>query len=141
MSTTAPPLAPPKSGGRLLLWTGVLAAILGFVAYQFQMNAGRLTTPWYAPALATLGTVLILVSLLRRFSVWRVLALLLIGALTAGEWWFLLSYSKLPDYTGPVAAGKPFPEFTAALADGKPFTQDDLKGDQDTVMVFFRGHW
>ena len=141
MSTTAPPLAPPKAGGRLLLWVGILAAVAGFVAYQFQMSAGRLTTPWYAAALATLGTVLILVSLLRRFTMWRVLALLLIGALTAGEWWFLLSLSRSPAYAGPVAAGKPFPEFTAALANGTPFTHDSLKGDQDTVLVFFRGHW
>jgi hypothetical protein len=141
MSTTAPPLAPPKAGGRLLLWVGILAAVAGFVAYQFQMSAGRLTTPWYAAALATLGTVLILVSLLRRFTMWRVLALLLIGALTAGEWWFLLSYSKLPEYAGPAKAGQPFPVFTAARADGTPFTQDDLKGDRDTVIVFFRGRW
>jgi hypothetical protein len=141
MSTTAPPVAPPKTGGRLLLWIGVLAAIAGVVVYQFQMNAGLLTTPWYAPALATLGTVLILVSLLRRFSAWRLAALLLIGALTAGEWWFLVSYSKVPDYSGPVEKGKPFPEFSAALADGTVFTQDSLKGDQDTIMVFFRGHW
>jgi hypothetical protein len=111
------------------------------VAYAFQVNAGVLRTPWYAPALDTVGMALILVALLRRVSVWRIAALLLIGALTAGEWWFLLSYSKLPEYRGPVSAGAPFPEFTAARADGTPFTQDNLKGDRDTVLVFFRGHW
>jgi hypothetical protein len=105
------------------------------------MRAANLTTPWYAPALATLGTALILVALMRRFNVWRVAALLLIGALTAGEWWFLLSASVLPAYAGPAKEGQPFPAFTAARADGTPFTQDDLKGDQGTVMVFFRGHW
>lgn len=140
MSITSPPVAPPKSGGRLLLWTGVLAAVLGPVGYAVQMNLAQLTVPWYAPALAALGTLMVLVALLRRPSVWRVAALLLIGAVTAGEWWFLSS-SRLPAYTGPVSEGKPFPEFGAQLADGTPFTQDNLKGDQDTVLVFFRGHW
>ncbi|SRR5579885_1486737 len=141
MSTTSPPLAPPKSGGRLLLWLGILAAPAGIVAYALQMRAGNLTAPWYVPALATAGTALILVALLRRFSAWRVAALVLVGALTAFEWWALLGPMKLPAYAGPVSESKPFPEFTAARADGSAFTQDDLKGDRDTVMVFFRGHW
>jgi hypothetical protein len=141
MSTTSPPIAPPQTGGRLLLWTGVQAAIIGVVAYMVQMIAGRLTTPWYAPALATLGALLILVSLLRRFTVLRILALLPIGALAAFEWWLILLGSAQPAYSGPVAQGKPFPEFTAARADGTTFTQEQLKGEQDTVMVFFRGHW
>jgi hypothetical protein len=141
MSTTSPPIAPPKSGGRLLLWVGLLAAPLGIAAYVLQMKAAVLTTPWYAPALATLGTVLVLVALLRRPTVWRAGALLLVGLLTAGEWWFLLGASRLPTYAGPVAVDRPFPEFAAALADGTPFTHDNLKGDQDTVLVFFRGHW
>ena len=143
MSTTSPPpvVAPPKAGGRLLMWTGVLAAVSGVIVYMFQMNAGILKTPWYAPGLATFGTALIVVSLMRRFTVWRVVALLLIGAFAASEWWFLLSVSKSPAYSGPATPGQPFPEFTAALADGTPFTQDSLKGEQDTVLVFFRGHW
>jgi len=141
MSTTAPPIAPPKPGGRLLLWAGIFAVIVGPVAYQLQMNAANLTTPWYVPALATVGTLLIVVSLRKRVTAWRVLALLFVGAVTAGAWWFVLSYTRLPDYSGPLTKGEPFPEFTAALADGTPFTRDNLKGDQDTVMVFFRGHW
>jgi hypothetical protein len=141
MATTSPPIAPPKPGGRLLLWTGVLAAVLGPVVYQFQMNAARLTTPWYAPALAVFGVALVLVSLMRRFTVWRLLALVFVGLITAGEVWFLFSYASLPAYAGPLAEGKPFPEYTAARADGTPFTQDSLKGDQDTALVFFRGHW
>jgi hypothetical protein len=141
MSTTSPPVAAPKAGGRLLLWTGILVAVLGIVAYALQLEAARLTTPWYAAALATLGAALILVSVLRRFTVWRFVALLFVGSLAAGEWWFLLSYSQLPSYAGPVTEGQPFPEFTVALADGTPFTQDNLKGDRDTLLVFFRGHW
>ena len=30
---------------------------------------------------------------------------------------------------------------TAYGADGTHFTQNDLKGDKDTVLVFFRGRW
>ena len=48
---------------------------------------------------------------------------------------------RLPAYTGPVAAGQPFPEFATQRADGSPFTQRDLEGDQNNVMVFFRGRW
>jgi hypothetical protein len=134
------PLAPPKSGGRLSLWLGILAAPLGIVAYMFQFNAGKLTAPWYAPALATIGAALILVSLFRRFTAWRIVALLLVGALTGLEWWGFWAM-MLPAYSGPLSQGKAFPEFAAARADGTPFTPDDLKGDQDTALVFFRGHW
>jgi hypothetical protein len=123
------------------MWTGVLAAIAGIVVYMAQMNAGQLWTPWYAPALATLGVVLIIASLVRRFSVWRLAALLLVGTITVFEWWFILVMSASPAYAGPVKEGKPFPEFTATRADDQPFTQDSLKGDQDTALVFFRGHW
>ncbi len=141
MSTTAPPIAPPQRGGRLLLWAGLLALVVGVVAYPVQMTAANLSTPWYAPALATVGTLLILVSLSKRVTVWRVVALLLVGAMAALNWWFVLSYTRLPGYSGPLAQGQPFPEFHATLADGTPFTRDNLKGDQNTVMIFFRGHW
>ena len=68
--------------------------------------------------------------------------LLLIGLLTVGEWWFLLGYSRLPTYAGPVLAEQPFPDFApASLADGTPFTRDNLIGEKDTVLVFFRGFW
>jgi hypothetical protein len=140
MSTPSPPAA-PKSRGRLLLWAGVLAALLGLVLYALQLRAAVLVTPWYAPALAVLGTGLILLSLLRRRTVWRGAALLLLAALTLGECWFLYSYASLPDYSGRVGVGDSFPEFTAARADGTPFTRADLVGEQDTVLVFFRGWW
>jgi len=69
-----------------------------------------------------------------------VLALLLVLLLAGAEWAFLLA-SRLPAYTGPVAAGQPFPEFTTVRADGKPFARRDLDGDQNSVLVFFRGRW
>jgi hypothetical protein len=105
------------------------------------MWAGRLDTPWYAPALATAGAGLVLLSLWRRPTAWRVLALILVGLLAGSEWWFLLGHSRLPAYTGPLAKGTPFPEFRAARADGTPFTRADLEGEHDTALVFFRGRW
>jgi hypothetical protein len=57
------------------------------------------------------------------------------------EWFFLLEYTLLPAYTGPVKAGESFPEFSAARHDGTPFTRGDLVGPKDTALVFFRGHW
>jgi hypothetical protein len=145
MSTTSLPVAPPKSGGRLALWTGLLAVVAGLVLYTLQIQAANLTAPWYVPLLATFGTGLVLLSLLRRRTIWRVAALLLLGAVTAGEWWFLLSYSKLPAATGRIEQGKPIPEFTAVRADGTPdgtpFTADNLKGEKETILVFFRGRW
>src|SRR5438270_828826 len=79
-------------------------------------------------------------ALSRRRTVWRVLVLLLVTLLAAGEWAFVLE-TRLPAYTGPVAEGRPFPAFKTARADGSPFTQEDLADGQKTVMVFFRGRW
>jgi hypothetical protein len=143
MTTQAPPIAPPKSAGRPLLWLGIAAALLGLIVYAALLMAfGFLHMPWYAPALATLGVGLIVLSLLRRATVTRIVALVLFGLLTAGEWWFLLVGSRLPAYAGPVSAESPFPDFAPAQhADGTRFTRKDLIGDKDTVLIFFRGHW
>ncbi|HEX5272801.1 MAG TPA: hypothetical protein VFW33_20025 [Gemmataceae bacterium] len=141
MSITSPPAAPPKVGGRPLLWLGLLAAVAGVPLYMLQLRAANLMTPWYAPALASLGAALVLLSLRRRPTVWRCAALLLAGLIAGGEWWFLASYVRLPAATGRVAAGRQLPEFAARRADGTPFTPDDLKGDKETVLVFFRGRW
>ena len=136
--------SPPASSGRGLLWLGVFCAILGPLVYVGQISQSWLTTPWYAPALATLGTLLVVLALGRRRSVWRFLALGLVLLLTGFQWFFITS-ARLPAYAGPVAAGEPFPDFRAARDDGNSFAQSftaaDLKGDKDTVLVFFRGHW
>ena len=59
----------------------------------------------------------------------------------AGFQWTFLFLVRLPEYTGPVAVGQPFPAFTTQRADGTSFTQRDLAGEQNNVLVFFRGRW
>ena len=122
------------------LTVGLLAAVLGVIGYVIQLKAQRLTVPWYMPIAATVGLVFVIASLWQARTVWRVLALLLVALLAGGGWAFLW-LMRLPAYTGPVAAGQPFPAFTTARADGTSFTQDDLKGSQTSVLVFFRGRW
>jgi hypothetical protein len=126
--------------GSALLGLGLFLPILGIALYVAQVRAQRLTIPWYLPALCALGVVFAILSLWQARSVWRgigfVVVLLLAGLGSA----FVL-VPNLPEYTGPVAAGKPFPAFTTHGADGTSFTQRDLSGDANTVMVFFRGRW
>ena len=129
-----------RSPGRLLLAVGLTLAVLGVIGYVLQIRAQRLTVPWYMPIAATVGLLFVIASLWQGRTVWRVLAFLLV-ALLAGGGWAVLLMTRLPAYTGPVAAGQPFPAFTTARADGTSFTQDDLKGSQTSVLVFFRGRW
>jgi hypothetical protein len=91
--------------------------------------------------LATGGVLFILLALARSRSIWRWIALVLCTLLAALEWVTLLVLMNTPAYTGPVKPGQPFPAFTTTLADGSTFNQDNLKGDQNTVLVFYRGHW
>lgn len=132
--------APRRRPGRLFLVLGLGVTALGVIGYVAQLTAHRLTAPWYMPIAATLGVVLIIASLWQARTVWRVLALLLVGLLAGAEWTFLLA-TRLPPYTGPVAVGQPFPAFATTRADGTPFTQRDLGGDRNSVLVFFRGRW
>jgi hypothetical protein len=138
--TLSPAATSPRYPGRLFLVLGLGVAALGVIGYAVQLTAHRLTAPWYLPIAATLGVILIIASLWQARTVWRVLALLLVGLLAGAEWTFLLA-TRLPAYTGPVAAGQTFPAFTTVRADGTPFTQRDLEGDRDSVLVFFRGRW
>jgi hypothetical protein len=138
--TTSTIAAQRSSSGRLLLGLGLALAPLGIIAYVVQLTLNRLWAPWYMPAAATLGVVLVAVSLWQRRTVWRVLGLAFTVLLAAGTWMVLFG-EPLPPYTGPVAAGQPFPAFTTSRADATPFTENDLKGDQDNVLVFFRGRW
>jgi hypothetical protein len=127
--------------GRPLLLLGVFLAVAGPVLMILMMFAAKiLIAPWYAPLLGTLGVALITLALVRSRSVWRLTAVVIFTLLAAFQWYALLAM-RTPAYTGPVKVGQPFPAFATTLADGAVFTQADLQGDQNTVMVFFRGHW
>jgi hypothetical protein len=138
--TTSPSAEPRRYPGRLFLALGLLVTALGIIGYIVQLSAGRLFTPWYVPLSATLGVFLILVSVRQAGVVWRKIVLMLVLMVAIAEWYFLFA-EPLPPYTGPVAVGQPFPAFATVRADGTPFTQRDLEGNQDNVLVFFRGHW
>jgi hypothetical protein len=110
------------------------------VAYVVQIALGRLMLPWYMPALALLGVILVGMALWQKRTPWRVLALVAVVLLAGAELAFLHAV-RLPPYTGPIAVGRPFPAFEAKQADGSPFTQNNLIGDRHHVLVFFRGRW
>ncbi len=138
--TTSSTAAPRRHPGRLWLALGLGLAALGLCAYVAQVASHRLATPWYLPASATLGAILVVVALWQARSVGRILGLILVVLLAGAEWTFLLG-TRLPPYTGPVAVDKPFPAFKTTRADGTPFTDQDLQGEQTIVLVSFRGRW
>jgi hypothetical protein len=110
VGTTSTPFGVARQfPGRLYLWSGIGLVLLGPILYVLQLRAKLLSVPWYVPALATAGVLLILLAVLGRPTFWRAGAILLCGLLAGAEWYFLVSLSKLPSYTGPVSAGKPFP--------------------------------
>jgi hypothetical protein len=84
---------------------------------------------------------LALVSVLQRPTWTRIIAVVVLALLSAGEWYFILSMSRLPEYAGPVQVDKKIPEFTSTFADGTSFTQNDLQQGTPAVLVFYRGHW
>jgi hypothetical protein len=136
----SPPVA--RSRGRLWLWLGVGLFLLGVVLFFVQAFVFKhLVTPWYMPILFTLGVLLALISVRERPTWTRVIAFVLLALLCAGEWYFILSMSRLPEYKGPVQADKKMPEFTTTFADGSSFTEKDLQKGTATVLVFYRGHW
>ena len=148
MSTAAGVLAERRRGLARTIATarreatlaGLGLGILGVAAYAVQLSLRRLMLPWYTPAAALLGVVLVAVSLGKRRSVWRVLALVVV-VLLAGFEFMALNAMRLPPYAGPIAVGRPLPAFEAKQADGTPFTHYDLSGDRHHVLVFFRGRW
>ena len=137
--TTAP--ATGRSRGRGLLWAGILVGLLGIPLYFVQYRLGMLTVPWYQPALAALGTVLLLGAVARRRSVTRMIALVLVAAFAGLDSYFVVSMSKLPSYEGPARVGQKMPAFRTARADGTPFTEKDLQAGKFNVLVFNRGRW
>jgi hypothetical protein len=146
VSVNAPntPAAPPSAGqprGRAFLWAGVAACLLGLALAVAQFGLKIVGVPWYTPVLATLGAVLLAVSLIRQRTVPRAVVLALVAALAGFEWYTLGSLLRLPAYDGPARPGRPFPAFRAAYADSRPFTDADLRDGSRRVMVFFRGRW
>lgn len=138
METNSTAVATRQFPGRRYAWLGVGAAVIGPVLYTIQLVARHLTVPWYAPILATVGVGLSIYALVQARSVWRFIGLGLCGLLAAFQW---LLASGLPAYTGPATVGHTLPEFSATLADGSRFDPNDLVGEQNTAMVFFRGRW
>ncbi len=137
---TSPVVPANHSRGRILVITGLALAILGVVAFPVQLWLQRLVLPWYMPTLAFLGAVLIGLSLWKRRTFWRMLALGTVVLLTCAEI-AAFTATRLPPYTGPITVGRPFPAFESKRADGTLFTQHDLAGEQDSALVFFRGRW
>jgi FtsH-binding integral membrane protein len=138
--TTSSPAVPQRSPGRLWLLLGLALAALGVAGYAVQLSRHRLTAPWYLPVLATLGVVGVIASVWRARTVGRLLALVLILLFAGAAWAYLLA-TRLPPYTGSVAAGRALPPFATVRADGQPFTPSDLEGGPNSVLVFFRGRW
>jgi hypothetical protein len=137
---TSPAAEPRRHPGRLFLLLGLAVTALGVVGYAVQLSEHRLFAPWYLPVSATLGVFLVFVSVRLKGIVLRKLALMLVLLVAIAAWFFMFA-EPLPPYTGPVALGQPLPAFATLRADGTPFTQGDLEGDQDNVLVFFRGRW
>jgi FtsH-binding integral membrane protein len=138
-STTSP--VKERSAGRAYFWMGIGLALLGIVLAVVQYSLQQLIVPWYVPILSTLGALVLLVSLFKRRSIPRILAIGLIGVLAGLQWFFLISIARLPAYAGPAQVGQKLPAFSTALADGRAFTQQDLEDGRRSVLVFFRGRW
>lgn len=141
-STADVPSAPVlhRYPGRRWLLLGIGVTLLGIAGYIAQMALEQLVTPWYMPVSGTLAVILVAFSLCQARSVWRWLGLVFVLFVAAADW-FLILGSRLPEYAGPAEVGKPMPAFQTTRADGTPFTQHDLKGDQNSVLVSFRGRW
>ena len=140
-ASPAPPQAEQRSTGRRYLWSGIALCILSIGLVIVQYSVRLLIVPWYAPVLTTLGALLVIFSFSRRRTVVRLIAAGLLAILAGLEWQFLTSSSKLPEYRGPARAGQSIPPFATMLADGTSFTDDDLRDNRPTVLVFFRGRW
>src|SRR5262249_47950196 len=97
-SVSVNPEAGLRSQGRGYFWLGLGVCLLGLVLAAGQLfGLKRLFVPWYAPALATIGAFLLLLAVMRRRTIPRVIALVLVAAFAGAEWYFLGSLIKLPD--------------------------------------------
>src|SRR5438046_3148638 len=85
------PSAGRRPPGRAYFWAGLGACLLGPALVAAQFGLKHLATPWYSPALATLGAFLLLAAAARRRSIPRVTALVLVAAFAGLQWYFLVS--------------------------------------------------
>lgn len=143
MATKSPTAkAVQKPRGWPLFLLGALVFFAGPAVYAVQFAGLRQTVmPWALLALTSAGVVLMALSLVRRFSVWRTIGCIGFMAFTGLQWAFFLVIAKNPTYTGPAQTGAPVPSFAAKFADGRSFSNTDLTAGEDTVLVFFRGFW
>ena len=126
MTTTIhdPKIAAPTVRGRrfsprLLFYVGTILSLLLIPLFFAQVFwAGTMITPWYVPIGGTVAALMVLYSLVRQFTWWRLPVALVCVAIVCLEWQFLFAGSVLPAYKGPVGAGSPLPAFHANLADG-----------------------
>jgi hypothetical protein len=132
--------APPTRRWPLFL-LGVLLFIAGPAIYVVEFQMKHLKTPWYVPIMATVGVLLMAVSVIQRRGILRIVGLVLFAVVCGFQWLMLLVGVATPSYTGPAQAGKKMPAFATALADGKAFTDKDLEDGKPTVLLFFRGRW
>ncbi|HZL88519.1 MAG TPA: hypothetical protein VFB96_09125 [Pirellulaceae bacterium] len=125
--------------GFLLAGIGLAVVAVGLLALQWSLKI--LIVPWYVPIGTAFGAMLVLWSLTRRVGVIRIIVLVLLIGVAGFTWFTLAVGGKLPQYTGPLQAGKKLPPFRTTLADGSSFTQSDLEDGQRRVLTFFRGRW
>ncbi|MFO0811416.1 MAG: hypothetical protein U0746_22530 [Gemmataceae bacterium] len=120
---------------------GLLLSFGAIAAYSLQFIGLKwLTVPWYLPILGTVGALIALTSLGQRRAIGRYIGVTVLVLLASAEWLLVAKLSVLPTYAGP-GTGQPFPAFAARFADGTPFTEANLKGDKETILIFFRGRW
>jgi len=120
---------------------GILLVLLGPIIYFLLFRMHHLSTPWYAPILATIGVFLMALSVWHYGGWARAIGLILVVLLCGFEWFILLVGSRTPQYAGPAVSGQQLPEFVTTLADGSSISNQDLKNGKPSVMLFFRGRW
>jgi len=132
--------AEASAAGRRLFRLGWVLLLVGLAIYAIQLFAlKQYVVPWYAAILATIGVAGMLVAVVQRWTVWRLVGLVVCLLVMAGEWLFLTVVTPAPAYQGP-GIGKALPEFSAIDQNGATVTRNNLLG-RPTVLLFFRGHW
>ena len=138
MATTT--TAPPAGRWPLFLMGGLLF-IIGPALYFVQIQMRNWAVPWYMPGLATLGVLLMAISVWQRRGIVRPIGLALFVLICGFEWFALLVATRTPEYVGPAQPGRQVPEFSARLASGSAFTDKDLAQGNKSLLLFYRGRW